>query len=165
MDILHLIDRLEESVRDGQRVPFSALRLVSERRIWPILDQMRISVPDQVRRAERINRERDRIIAQAHEEAERIVALARQDATKLTAEHVISQAAEERATTVRERARMEAESIKADADEYVFGVLCQLEEELHRALRVVQNGLRKIQADWAATQTKVTEEEEQAPPP
>ncbi|MDY6874878.1 MAG: hypothetical protein SWK90_01555 [Chloroflexota bacterium] len=147
MDILHLIDRLEETIKDGKRLPFSSLQLVDERRLWPLLDQMRISIPDEVRRAERTIREKERTMAQAHEEAERIVALARSEAAQLTAEHTIAQAADARAVASHERAEREAESIRAGADDYAFDVLCKLEQELKRALSVIENGIRTIQVE------------------
>lgn len=149
MDILHLVDRLEEIVKKSPRLPFSGVRLVNERRIWTLIDQMRISIPDEVRRAQRVNRERDRILAQAREEAERVVQQARERAAELTAEHSIVQAAEARAAVIRERAEKEAANLRAEADEYVFNVLCDLEEQLRRTLRVVENGLRKIEAERA----------------
>ncbi|MBN1178762.1 MAG: hypothetical protein JXD18_06095 [Anaerolineae bacterium] len=150
MDILHLVDRLEETVKESPRLMFSAIRFVDERRIWALLDQMRISVPDEVRKAQRINRERDRILAQAREEAERIVQAGHERAAVLTADHVIAQAAEARALSVRERAEREIEDMRNEADQYAFNVLCQMEEELRRALKVVENGIRKIQAERAA---------------
>lgn len=146
MDILHLIDRLEETIKGSKRFPFSGLRLVDERRIWPLIDQMRISVPDQVRRAERVIREKERTIAQANEEAERIVSLARNEAAQLTAGHALVQAAEEQAAAIREQAEREAEQVRAGADSYAFDVLCQMEQELKRALTVVENGIHSIQA-------------------
>jgi hypothetical protein len=147
MDILYLVDRLEETVKESKRVLFSNLRLVDERRIWPLLDQMRISIPDEVRRAERITREKERIIAQAKEEAERIVALARSEAAEITADHPISQAAEARAASIREQAERDAEKTRAGADDYAFEVLCKLEQEMKRALTVIENGIRAIQAE------------------
>jgi len=147
MDILHLIDRLEEAIKGSRRLVFSGLRLVDERRIWPMLDQMRISIPDEVRRAERIIREKERTLAQAHEEAERIVELARSEAAQLTAEHIVAQAAEEQAIAIRERAEREAESVRVGADDYAFDTLCQLEQELKRALTVIENGIRAIQVE------------------
>lgn len=165
MDILYLVDRLEEVVKGSKRVPFSGVRLVNESRIWPLLDQMRISIPDEVRRAERIIREKDRTMAQAHEEAERIIALARSEAAQLTAEHTIAKAAEERATTLRKQAERGAESIRAGADQYAFDVLCRLEQELKRALTVIENGIRTIQADQGKSDNTppVEEKLERAP--
>lgn len=147
MDILHLIDRLEETFKSSKNLPFSNLRLVDERLLWPLLDQMRISIPDEVRRAKRIIREKERTMAQAHEEAERIVALARSEAAQLTAEHNIAQAAETRAAAIRERVEREAETIRTGADDYAFNVLCKLEQELKRTLTVIENGIRAIQVE------------------
>lgn len=147
MDILHLVDRLEEAVKKSRRLFFSPLRLVDERRIMALVEQMRISIPEEVRRAQRVNQERERILAQAREEAERRVWEAEQRAAELTAEHAVVRAAEARAAAIREQTEREAAALRREADEYVFGVLCQLEEELHRTLRVVENGLRKLQKD------------------
>jgi len=147
MDILYLVDRLEEIVKKSKQVPFRGLRMVDESEIWPLLDQMRISIPDEVRRAERIIREKERTLAQAHEEAERIVALARSEAARLSAEHTIAQAAEGRAAIIRERAEREADKVRAGADEYAFEVLCRLEQEMKRALTVIENGIRAIEAE------------------
>lgn len=146
MDILHLIDRLEEIIKDSRRVPFSDVRLVDERRVWPLLDQMRISIPDEMRRAERIIREKERTKAQAVEEAERIIALARQEAAELAANHSVARTAEGEAAAIRDRAREDARKIVAGADEYAFDVLCDLEQDLKRALTVIENGIRTVEA-------------------
>ncbi len=159
MDILHLIDRLEEAIKEHKRLPFGGLRLVDERRLWPLLDQMRISIPDEVRRAERIIREKERTLAQAHEEAERIIALARSEAAQLTAEHTIAQAAERQAAAIRERADREANNIRIGADDYGFEILCKLEQELKRALTVIENGIRTIQVERAGSENKPPAEE------
>jgi len=147
MDILHLVDRLEEVVKGSTQVPFSGIRLVDERHIWPLLDQMRISIPEEVRRAERTIREKDRTMAQAQEETERIIALARSEAAQLTAEHIVAQAAEERAAAVHVQAEQEAKTIRAGADDYAFEVLCNLEQELKRSLTIIENGLETIQVE------------------
>ncbi|NLE44177.1 MAG: ATP synthase F0 subunit B [Chloroflexi bacterium] len=145
MDILHLVDRLEEVVKGSSRLLFGNIRLVDERQIWPLLDQMRISIPDEVRRAERIIREKERVLAQAHEEAERITTLARSEAAQLTAEHSIIQAAETRVAGIRERAEREIQTVRAEADEYAFNTLCNLEQELKRALTVIENGIQALE--------------------
>jgi hypothetical protein len=150
MDILHLLDRMEGIIKDSRRVPFGDLRLVDTSRIWPLLDQMRISVPDELRRAERIVHERERTRAQAKEEAERIVELARQEAAQLAANHNIARSADQEAAAVRDQARQEARQIVAGADEYAFDVLCDLEQELKRALTVIENGIRAVESRRAA---------------
>jgi hypothetical protein len=159
MDILHLVDRLEEIIKGSTQLPFSATRLVDERHIWPLLDQMRISIPEEVRRAERTIREKDRTLAQAQEETERIVALARSEAAQLTGEHAVVQAAEERAAAIRTQAERDAESVRTGADDYAFEVLCNLEQELKRALTVIENGLHTIQIERENRESKRSERE------
>jgi cell division septum initiation protein DivIVA len=152
MDILHLVDRMEEIIKEGRRVPFGHLRLLDEQRIWPLLDQMRISVPDEMRRAERIIRERERTKAQTMEEAERIVELAREEAAQLAGDHSVARKAEREAALIREQAKRQAQQIVAGADEYAFDVLCDLEQELKRALTVIENGIRTIEARRSSEQ-------------
>jgi hypothetical protein len=159
MDILHLVDRLEEVIKGSSQLPFSGIRLVDERHIWPLLDQMRISIPEEVRRAERIIREKDRTMAQAQEETERIIALARSEAVQLTAEHAIVQATEEQCARIRTEAEREAESIRAGADDYAFEVLCNLEQELKRSLTIIENGLQTIQAERENRQNQAADKE------
>ena len=163
MDILHLVDRLEEIVKGSTQLPFSGIRLVDERHIWPLLDQMRISIPEEVRRAERTVREKDRTMAQAQEETERIVALARSEAAKITAEHSVARAAEQRAAAIRAQAEREAEDILAGADDYAFQVLGNLEQEMKRALTVIENGLQAIQAERESREARLPGRESNAP--
>jgi vacuolar-type H+-ATPase subunit H len=155
MDILHLVDRLESLVTSSRMVPFSVYRLVDEDRALELIDQMRISIPEEVKQAKRVHQERDRIIAQAHEEAGRLVELARDEAEALVQRDVITATAERRAQTVIERAQREALGLKAESDEYVVQALSELEASLMRTLTVVRNGLEKIERErqQAAEQT------------
>jgi len=145
MDIQHLLDRLETLLSDSRLI--GGKLIVDAQRSWDLIDQMRISVPEEVKQAQRVNQERDRIIAQAKEEAGRIVDLARQDAAKLTEEHLITRQAQELAGTIEARARREAQSVQREADEYVMEVLAQLDADLARTLTVVRNGIEKLQRD------------------
>jgi len=147
MDILHLVDRLEELVNEGRRLPLSNKVMVDEQKIWDLIDQMRISIPEEVKKAKRTNQERDRIIAQAHEEAARMVDLKRDEAAAMVSEHELTQAAEERAATIVERAKRDVESLRADADEYVIQVLDNLGTDLERALKEVRNGIARVQQE------------------
>ena len=146
--IYHLIDRLERLLNDSWRMPLSAFLVVNEDDFMDVIDQMRTAVPKEIKEAEKIQRERDRMIAQAEEEAERIVQLSQQDAAKLVEEHEIIAIAEQRAGTILERAQREAEVLKAGADDYarevllaLDGQLNALEEQITVLLNTVRNGL------------------------
>ncbi len=162
MDILHLVDRLESLITQSHLIPLTVYRLVDEDRALELIDQMRISIPDEIKKAKRIHQERDRIIAQAHEESSRLVDLAQTEAAELVERDAISTAAERRAQTIIERAQRESLTIKLESDEYVTQVLSELEAHLLRSLTVVQNGLKKLEEERkeAEEQTAVTEGEQ-----
>lgn len=161
MDIQHLVDRLEEVFNNSLRVPLSAYLLINEDQIFSIIDQMRVAVPEEVKRANRIEAEKERILAQAHEEANRIRELARQEASELVRRDAVLMAAQQRSDNILERGRREADALRQDADAYVVEVLARLEEDLLRYLSVVRNGLDKVSVNQQQTAVSHTAPAEQ----
>ena len=147
MDILHLIDRLEELFNESRALPFTHTVMVDEDRMLDIIDQMRISIPEEIKKSQQLTTQRDRILAQSQEEANRTLALAREKSDQLVERDSIVQSAQARAEQIIEQARLECEKIKRDADEYALNTLQQIEIELERALIQVRNGVRSLQTD------------------
>lgn len=147
MDIQHLVDRLEQTLAESRRLWPTTYLAVDEDRIFSLIDQMRVAIPEEVKRANRIEAEKDRILAQAKEEAERIRGLAKAEAGELVKRDAVVTAAQQRADNIIERARREADVLRNDADGYVVDSLAKLEEDLLRLLSVVRNGMRKVQAE------------------
>ena len=158
MDIQHLVDRLEDLVNDGGHLPFSTRTMIDEQRALEIIDQMRISIPEEIESARRVYRERDRVIAQANEEAARIRQLAREKSETLIQRDSVTKAAQARASRIIEQARQEADAIKHDADQYVMDVLSDLEDALMRTLGVVRNGIQHVQQKPEITGKKARDE-------
>ena len=76
MDIQHLLGRLEAILLEARRVPGTKMKLVDADRCFQLIDQMVLAIPEEIKKAQRIQQEHDRIIAQAKEEAERIKEMA-----------------------------------------------------------------------------------------
>lgn len=144
MDIQHLVDRLEDLIDEGRHVPLSKFTLIDEERALEIIDQMRISVPEQIEKASRLINQRDRLLAQANEEANRILQIARERSNEMIERDAIVQKARAQAQNIIEEARREAETIRAEADAYALDVLRALEEQLQYNLTVAQNGIAKL---------------------
>ncbi len=144
MDIQHLVDRLEQALNESYRIPLSAYLMVHEDKLFNLIDQLRVAVPEEVRRANRIESEKERILAQANEEGERIRELAKQEASDLVKRDAIMMTTQQRSDNILERARRDADALRSDADAYVVEVLIKLEEDLLRSLAVVRNGLHKV---------------------
>lgn len=145
MDILHLIDRLEELFNDSRPIPFTHNVVVDEDRMLDLIDQMRVAIPDEVKKAQQLLAQRDRIMAQAQEAANRTVQLARDKSEELVARDPIVQAAQTRAEQIIQQSTMETEVTKREADEFVLVTLTRLEAELQRLLNQVQNGIQTLQ--------------------
>lgn len=162
MDIQHLVDRLEQTLADSRRLPLSSNLVVDEARIFSIVDQMRVSIPEEIKRANRVEAEKERILAQAQEEAERIRELAKQEASELVRRDAIMVSSQQRADAILERARREAEVMRSESDAYALEVLAKLEEDLLRSLSVVRNGMHRLEAEQAveAAATPAPEQEE-----
>ena len=150
MDILHLVDRLEELFNSSRPIPFTRNVIVDEDRFLEIIDQMRISIPEEVKKAQQVDAQRDRILAQAQEEANRTIALAKQKGEDLLHRDSIVQAGQSRAEQIIEQARIDAEVIRHDADDYVIEALENLEAELTRLLNQARNGIAKLTAERQA---------------
>jgi|SRR5450759_1386043 cell division septum initiation protein DivIVA len=147
MDILHLVDRLEELFNESRPIWFTHSVIVDEDRMLDLIDQMRVSIPEEIKKAQQILAQRDRILAQAQEEANRTLALAREKSEQMVERDGISQAAQGRAEQIIAQSRLESEATKRDADEYVLESLAKLEMEMDRILSQVRNGIRTLQSE------------------
>ena len=144
MDILQLIDRLEELFNESKSIPLTRNVMVDEDRMLDIIDQMRIAIPEEVKKAQQLLGQRDRVLAQAQEEANRTIEIARQKADQMVAKDMIMLEAQRRAEQILVQARTDAEGVRADADDYMMDSLTQLQAELERISNQVNNGIRTV---------------------
>ena len=145
MDILHLVDRLEELFNNSKPIPLSRNVVVDENSFMDIIDQMRISIPDEIKKAQQVIAQKDRILAQAQEEANRTVALAREKSEKMVEKSEVYQTAQAKIEQLSEQARKESLQTQQEADRYVVDTLGGLERELKNVLQQVQNGIKSLQ--------------------
>ncbi|MGI6260059.1 MAG: hypothetical protein ACOYKC_09410 [Anaerolineaceae bacterium] len=145
MDILHLVDRLEELFNNSKPLPLSRNVVVDENAFMDIIDQMRISIPDEVKKAQQIIAQKDRILAQAQEEANRTVQIAREKSERMVEKSDIYQLAQSKADEITRQAYLDAKQSQHDADKYVVETLAGLERELRRVLTQVENGIKTLE--------------------
>ena len=159
MDILHLVDRLEELFNESRPIPLTHNVIVDEDRFLDIIDQMRISIPEEVKKAQQIYSQKDRVLAQAQEEVNRTLALAREKADQLVEKDGLIQEAQKRAGQILDQAHMEAENIKAGADQYAMDSLLNLAMELERVMNQVRNGIQVLEEKKAAASAQAAPKE------
>jgi vacuolar-type H+-ATPase subunit H len=147
MDILHLVDRLEELFNNSKPIPLTHNVMVDENAFMDIIDQMRISIPDDIKKAQQIMAQKDRILAQAQEEANRTVTIAREKSEKMVEKSDVYQAAQAKIDLLAEEARKNASQVQVDADRYVVETLQKLQAELDKVSNQVQNGIKVLQSE------------------
>ena len=147
MDILHLIDRLEELFNESRPIPFTHNVIVDEDRMLDLIDQLRVAIPEEVRKSQQLLSQRDRILAQAQEEANRTLALARDKSEQLIERDALVQSAQKRAEQIVAQIREDAEDTRREADIYVVETLTHLEMELERFLNQVRNGINALKEE------------------
>jgi vacuolar-type H+-ATPase subunit H len=145
MDILHLVDRLEELFNKSHAIPLTHNVIVDEEKFLDIIDQMRISIPEEVKKAEEVFAKKDRFMAQAQEEANRTLQLARDKASDLVDKELLVTDARHRADQIIDQARIESENIKAGADQYAKESLSNLEHAMEQLLTQVRNGVMLLE--------------------
>ena len=146
MDILHLVDRLEELFNESRPIWFTHSVVMDEDRLLDLIDQMRVSIPEEIKKSQQLLVQKDRIMAQAQEEANRTIALAREKADKMVEKDPITQAAQTQADQIVAQARQECDQIKRDADDYVLQSLQAMQVELDKTLNQVKNGIMTIES-------------------
>jgi len=147
VDILHLIDRLEELLNQSRPFPFTHNVMIDEDRMLDIIDQMRVAIPEEIKKAQQVLNQRDRILAQAQEEANRTIAIAREKQDQAVERDSIVQAAHAKANEILALAQVERSNSRQEADEYALETLRRLEMELERFLNQVRNGISVLGTD------------------
>lgn len=147
MDILHLVDRLEELFNESSTIPMTHKVMVDEERMLDLIDQMRLAIPEEIKNAQQIINQKERIIAQAHEEANRTLELSKEQSQKLVERDEIVIKADQMAEEIKRRAVEETKLIKQEADMYAVDSLEHLEIELSKILTQVRNGIQTLKYD------------------
>lgn len=145
MDIQQLVDELEAVISKSFRIPFTSNVLINEDDLYDILDQMRISIPQEIKEAKRTEAERERILVRAQEEANRLIDMAKEKMMTAVDDHEIADVAKAQAQDILTQAEEEANQLKIEANIYVSEHLSNLEEHLLKLLTTVRNGLRQLQ--------------------
>jgi len=144
MDVLVLIDKLDDLVHSAKQVPLTDQVRVDKEEIYEILDQMRATIPEEIKQARWIVKERQEMLAEAKREAERVVKEGRERAERLIADEEIVKAAERAAEDIIEDARAQEREIRLGAEDYADEILDTLETNLTKFITAVQRGRERL---------------------
>ncbi len=144
MDVLVLIDKLDDLIHNAKQIPLTENVRVDREEIYDLLDQMRATIPEEIKQARWIVKERQEMLAEAKREAERIVKEAGDEQLRLVSEQEVVKQAENHAEDIVEEARAREREIRLGAEDYADDILNTLEVNLEKFLAAVQRGRDRL---------------------
>jgi F0F1-type ATP synthase membrane subunit b/b' len=130
MDVLVLIDKLDDLVHNAKSIMMTDQVRVDKEEIYDILDQMRATIPEEIKQARWIVKERQEMLAEAKKEAERIIKDARERQERLVGEEEVTKQAERAAEDI--------------VEDYADEILNTLEVNLSKFIAAVQRGRERL---------------------
>ena len=142
MNVMALLDYLQEEVERANKVPFSENAMVDREKLLNIINDVRVTLPNELMEAETIRNQRAQIIENAQREAHTIVEEAQAQAQQFSNEgggpDAVTQQAYAQAQEIVERAQNGAREVRRSANEYVEDVLSEMEGYITRNLEMVR---------------------------
>jgi len=145
MDVLVLIDKLDDLVTNAKSLPMTDTVRVDKEEIFDVLDQMRATIPEEIKQARWIVKERQEMLAEAKREAERIIKEAHEKQDDLISQEEVTKQAERAAEDIVEDARGREREIRLGAEDYADEILNTLEVNLSKFIAAVQRGRERLQ--------------------
>lgn len=140
MDALEIIDKIEELINRGRRIPFTSNVVVNENEIYEMLDELRSVLPEEFRQARWIVKERENMIEESKRQSERIIKEAEEKAQILVSETEVLKNANRKSEEIISMAEARARTIRLEAEDYADEKLASLEAILHKLLTSIEKG-------------------------
>lgn len=151
MSIFNLLDQLESTIEGSKRAFMQNDKIIiSPDELYQLIDQIRSTVPDDIKDAQWVKKEEEQIKKKAQEDYERIIEEAHLRAQDLVCETEIYRLAEIRVKEMLDEANQAAHDITLGAFNYANDIMEKIEKQLQIYYDVVQDGKDEIQKSLEA---------------
>lgn len=144
MNILSLLDILEDELETGVNVPFLNKILMDRERCLEIIKDIRLNLPEEIKQAEWLKMERQRILIEAQKEAETIMSEAEKNIKALIDENEITQGAYHQAREIIESSQKNAKEIRLGSREYADNLLEDVEDYLIEQIEIIRKNRQEL---------------------
>ena len=142
--IIDEIENLKQIIENAKRVPFSKFITIDKDEVLGSIMRIEAMLPEEVKQAVNISKQKDMILQNAYEEKERIIKEAELEFRKLVDEsNVLLEARKEREKILKE-AKEEAERIRNEALAFAKDVLSKVEVVLEKAQNTIKESKEAI---------------------
>jgi hypothetical protein len=144
MDLAGRLEQLEELVREAKSMPLSSSVLVNREEVLEMIAEMREVLPEEIKRARWIVRDRDELLAKARAEGDRIVEHAQEEQLRMARKEEIVARATSEADRITAAAEDRASAMRSEAEDYVDAKLAQFENSIRRILEASQSSTKSL---------------------
>ena len=137
-DLQDIVDDLMVHLHEAKTVPLSGNAIVDRDQFLGMLGRLRAELPDELRAARWMVREREAFISRTNEKANEIIEKARAEADELVSESNITKEAVEEANILVRRAEGDARRLRLETEDEIEANLHEAEALLSRLLNQVQ---------------------------
>ncbi|MGP8059415.1 MAG: hypothetical protein ACLP9C_07260 [Acidimicrobiales bacterium] len=146
LDAEGLIRRVVDVVNLAKAMPLSASVLISRDEVIGLLSDALEKLPDELRQARWLLREREEFLAERAREAEALMEEVRVQAERMVSRTEIVRQSNQVAQRILDDANEESRRMRHEAEDYCDQKLAGMEIVLERIMRTVQSGREKLQA-------------------
>ncbi|MGI9610067.1 MAG: hypothetical protein ACR2NL_07210 [Acidimicrobiia bacterium] len=139
-----LIDEAIGMVAAGRPLPMSSTVKVNKGELLDVLEEIREALPEELRRARWLLKEKEEFLAQARQERQEIIDQGRAQVSRMIERQEITRAAEARARQIVAEARADARTLQRRVEDYCDHKLASFEAVLERTSRTLQQGREKL---------------------
>ena len=155
MNIHEAIDRLEYLIGHSRQIPLTRTVVVDQEEVLACIDELRLSLPDEIKQARWTLQEQQRLLSEAQAEAARTVSKAGERAQTMIGQHDLVKRAEKQADAMLKDATAKAEETRRAADRYASEVMKNLESQLLRTIATVKKGVEALRTPAARSAREV----------
>jgi vacuolar-type H+-ATPase subunit H len=130
MDIFARLDKIEDFIANSKRVPLSSSVMVNEAEFYDLLDDIRATLPNELKQARLISKDRERILSEAQKKEEEMLERAEKRAQDMVQDTEIVKEAELERDHMIDDAQEEARKIIYDAEDVADRIFGELEASL-----------------------------------
>jgi vacuolar-type H+-ATPase subunit H len=141
-----LLGQVIEIVEAAPPLPLSSSSRINKDEVLDLLDEALARLPDELRAARWLLKERDEFLAKVRSEGDDILESARSRAEQMVQRTEVVKAAEQRARQIVESAEAEARRMRHETEDFCDQKLASFEIVLQRTHKLVSAGRAKLQA-------------------
>lgn len=158
MNVDEILNLMDEMLENSARVPLSGgKRVVDVDHMTQMIDDIRATMPNEIKQARMIVSDRSDIISNARQEADRLIKKAEEKAAQMVAEDEITQRAKAQAKEIVGQAQSRCSDQMRAAAEFSDKLIAYTEETLLNSLKAVKEAKETMHRSRHASPTPAKE--------